>query len=339
MNEQREEALFLQAARYTGERLYAVLNKVPEDVKCSAEEIRLRLNGYVSVTSCGKDYFIELDGSVGIVPTPSSLRCVKEDITRAFMLCCENSVHTFQHEIKMGYITLSGGHRAGLCGSAVREGEEITNIRDISSLSIRIARQVKSAAKDVIGFIVEGGKIHSTLIVSAPGAGKTTMLRDIARRISSGEATGRPVRTAIIDERGEIAASRYGVPQNDVGHLTDVFDLYPKHIGMLHAIRSMSPGVLICDEIGDENDAKAVLSCFHAGVPMILSAHAGSKEELIKREHIMRLIEKGVIEKILFLASDPHPGTVSVCMDSKELLELAVKKTVEESGCTGETER
>lgn len=306
-----EETLFAQAAKYTGERIAAILDKVPPSVQRRTQEIRLRLGGYVTLSCPGQDLFIQLDGGTSRLPSPAMLRCTKSDMTRSFMLCCENSVHTFQHEICMGYITLAGGHRAGLCGSAVRSEGSITNLRDISSISIRIARQIREAAREIMPELIRDGRILSTLVVSAPGAGKTTLLRDIARRISNGDATGKPVRTAIIDERGEIAASRYGIPQNDVGVLSDVFDLYPKHIGMMHAIRSMSPGVLICDEIGDAEDARAILSCFHAGVPMILSAHAGSRKELLKREHIMYIIEKGVIEKILFLDALPKPGTLS----------------------------
>lgn len=311
MEAQKDEILFTQAAKYAGERIAAVLTKVPLSVQRRAQEIRLRLGGYASITCPGQDLFIQLDGGTATVPTGTALKCTKSDLSRSFMLCCENSVHTFQHEICMGYITLAGGHRAGICGSAVRKENALSNIRDISAISIRIARQIKDAARELTPQLIENGRICSALIVSPPGGGKTTLLRDIARRISNGEATGKPVRTAIIDERGEIAASRYGIAQNDVGILSDVFDLYPKHIGMLHAIRSMSPGVLICDEIGDQADAEAILTCFHAGVPMILSAHAGSRQELRKREHIMRIIEKGVIEKIVFLDVSPKPGTIT----------------------------
>ena len=181
----------------------------------------------------------------------------------------EGSVYIFSESINNGFITIRGGHRVGLSGSAVVNNGKITAINDISSFNIRVAHEIKGVGKRVFRDIVKE-QIENTIIVSPPGCGKTTLLRDLTRLISD-NISG--VRVSLIDERAEIAASYSGIPQNDVGLRTDVFTGYSKNDGIMQAVRSMSPTVIVVDEIGTKEDFDSVLKANSSGVKVIATVH------------------------------------------------------------------
>lgn len=205
----------------------------------------------------------------------------KQDIEDCFGELCRYSVHSFKREIAEGYITLPEGHRAGFCGTAVMRDGDIETLRDISSINLRLAKEIKGCG-EALYHAVFGKSLRSLLIVGAPLSGKTTVLRDLTRLL------GERHKVALIDSRNELAACHDGTPQLDVGLNTDVLSGYPKSEGMEIALRTLSPEIIICDEIG--NDISAIEQCIHCGVKLIATAHASSLEELSKRRDTAGLI-------------------------------------------------
>lgn len=184
------------------------------------------------------------------------------EILQTLEKLCENSVYAYKNQICEGFLTIRGGHRIGITGTAVVEGEKILNIKYITSLNFRIAREVINCSNYLLKEIIdrENNSIYNTLIVSPPGKGKTTILRDIIRNISNGisEINFKGMTCGLVDERGEIAAMYKGAPQNDIGMRTDVIENISKSKGMKMLIRSMAPEVIACDEIGSKEDVKAI---------------------------------------------------------------------------------
>ena len=217
----------------------------------------------------------------------------------------ENSIYAYKNQICEGFITVKGGHRIGLTGTAVMEDGKILNLKYITSLNFRIAREVINCSNRILKEIIhqENHTIYNTLIVSPPGKGKTTMLRDIIRNISNGvkELQFKGMTCGVVDERGEIAAMYKGIPQNDIGIRTDVIENISKSKGMKMLIRSMAPEVIACDEIGTKEDVQAIAEAITAGVKGIFTMHGKSIEDIQNNSQINHLIETKQIEKVIFL--------------------------------------
>lgn len=198
-----------------------------------------------------------------------------EDVLKILQSICENSIYSYQNQICEGFITIKGGHRIGITGSAVIENNKVKNINYISNLNFRIARQIIGCSNNIIKEIInqEENTIYNTLIVSSPGAGKTTLLRDIIRNLSNGtvEITGKNI--GVVDERGEIAAMYKGIPQNDLGIRTDIIENIKKSVGMKMLIRSMAPEIIVADEIGSKEDVQEINYAVCSGIKGIFTAH------------------------------------------------------------------
>lgn len=255
------------------ERIQQLLNHIDFT---ALEEVRLRR---------GRPLLLDFGTQQQFV-TPAGRLCQQEgagyvvteaDIERSLVLACGGSVYACQEQLRHGYVTVNGGNRIGITGSAVLENGEIRSLKEISGMNYRFARQVHGAADQIIDSVLRGGKLHSTLIVSPPGCGKTTLLRDLVRQISA-----RGYKSVIIDERSELAAMAGGVCGYDVGVRTDVLDACPKAAGMMMAVRSMSPQAVVTDEIGSGEDIEAIRSALRCGVCVIASAHARSAGDLYR---------------------------------------------------------
>lgn len=218
---------------------------------------------------------------------------------------CNNSIYAYKNQICEGFITVKGGHRVGITGTAVIDNGKIINIKYITSLNFRIAREVKGCSLKILDKIldVKNNEVNNTLIVSPPGKGKTTMLRDIIRNISNGipNINFRGKTCGVVDERGEIAAMYHGVPQNDIGIRTDVIENVSKAKGMKMLIRSMAPEVIACDEVGSKEDIEAIKEATISGVKGIFTMHGKNLEEIKLNKDINELIENKQIERIIFI--------------------------------------
>ena len=218
---------------------------------------------------------------------------------------CENSIYAYKNQIKEGFITIKGGHRVGIVGTGIVENGEIVNLKNISSLNFRIAREVKGCADRIIREIVnkESNTIYNTLLVSPPGKGKTTMLRDIIRQLSNGieEIGFSGLTCGIVDERGEIAACYKGIPQNDIGIRSDVIENVSKEKGIKILLRSMSPEIIACDEIGTKEDVQAIKLATISGVKGIFTMHGKIMADVKNNLEMNNLVESHLIEKIFFL--------------------------------------
>lgn len=218
---------------------------------------------------------------------------------------CENSIYAYKNQICQGFLTIKGGHRIGITGTVVVEDGKIINVKYVSSLNFRIAREVINCSSNIIKQIidVQNQTIYNTLIISPPGKGKTTMLRDIVRQISNGinEYKFKGKTVGLVDERGEIAATYKGITQNDVGIRTDVIGNVDKKSGIEILIRSMAPEVIACDEIGIKEDIYAIRKCLISGVKGVFTMHAKNIDDVKKNIEIKSLIENHYIEKIICL--------------------------------------
>lgn len=284
--------------RYFPDKIRVVLeNEINNNLVI--EEIRIRNS---------KPIILKLNNSEKII----NYIVQTEDVLKILQSICENSIYSYQNQICEGFITIKGGHRIGITGSAVIENNKVKNINYISNLNFRIARQIIGCSNNIIKEIInqEENTIYNTLIVSPPGAGKTTLLRDIIRNLSNGteEITGKNI--GVVDERGEIAAMYKGIPQNDLGIRTDIIENIKKTVGMKMLIRSMAPEIIVADEIGSKEDVQEINYAVCSGIKGIFTAHGNSLEDLKLNPAIAELIEKNIFEKLVFL-DKKHKGKVN----------------------------
>lgn len=281
--------------RYFPSNIYQILYKIfEEDEKIINEvrEIRIKAQRPIVIKLKDSDFILEY------IVSQTEILSIVEKI-------CENSIYAYKNQICDGYITVQGGHRVGITGTCVIEDGKIINVKYISSLNFRIAREVIGCSNKILPSIldIENKTVFNTIIVSPPAKGKTTMLRDIVRQISNGikeiNFVGKTV--GLVDERGEVAACYRGIPQNDVGVRTDVIENVSKDLGMRLLIRSMSPDIIACDEIGNSHDIEAIKYAFFSGVKGIFTAHGKNMDDLKSNVKIYDLIENKQIEKIVFL--------------------------------------
>lgn len=269
--------------------------------RAAAEEIRLRTGRYGTV--------LLPEGENTFTDRPLT----KRDIDGVLDIVTQASAHSVRDSMCVGYITLRGGYRVGICGTAVVHQGEIGGFRTVSSLSIRISREIKGAADGVLPAIATQGRLCSTLILSPPGAGKTTLLRDVIRQISEGDAGGlMPHRVALADERSEVAAMCDGVPQMDVGRQTDVLDACPKARAAMLLLRAMNPEVLALDEITSPEDVHAVGHAANCGVRLLATAHADSLSDLRERTLYRELLELRVFKRAVLIRKDGRIRTYQV---------------------------
>lgn len=237
------------------------------------------------------------------------------EISEILQRICENSIYSYQNQICNGFITVKGGHRVGIAGNVIIENNKIININYISSINFRIAREVIGCSNKILEHILnlQDNSIYNTLIISVPGAGKTTILRDIIRNISNGipNINFHGLTVSVVDERGELAATYKGIQQNDIGLKTDVLTNISKGVGLKMLIRSMAPQVIVADEIGSDEDIEAINYATCSGVKGVFTAHGACLKEVVLNPVLRKIIETHIIEKIIFLKSKGEKGGIS----------------------------
>lgn len=302
----------------TGKVKHAVSN-LDKSILQEIEEIRLRAGKPVMLSCFRKDFFLGEAGLVFNNPNKGFTLTMDELAEMVFKIC-ENSYYAYQDDINKGFITIKGGHRIGLAGTPVIEGGKIINIRDISSLNVRIAREVTGCADRIIKHLLKGSRdIFNTLIISPPGLGKTTLLRDIIRTVSNGIINVFDgLKVGVVDERGEIAACYRGIAQNDLGCRTDVIHGLCKKEGMEMLLRSMSPNVISLDELGNPNDVSTVLQVMNAGVRLLATAHGYDVTGLKERRGFKDLFAENCFERFIVISANNGFQYEMKVMDGEE---------------------
>jgi len=271
-------------------------------------ELRLRASKPMLVRIQGQEYALALQGKV----SPQSREAYSPtaiDISETIERISQYSFYAFEPELCMGYITLPGGHRVGVSGQAVIENGNVRAWRHIGSINFRVAHGVKGCADGVLPFLFENGRIMHTMIISPPGCGKTTLLRDIVRQVSDGAHGRAGLTIGLVDERSEVAGCFKGIAQNDIGMRTDVLDGCPKAEGMVMLLRAMSPDVIAVDELGGRGDAEAAHAVLTAGVKLLCTAHGSGLEDIKKNPALGGLINQKIFQRYIVLSA---PGQAVV---------------------------
>lgn len=286
---------FDQASALLPPALRRQAEALPPLVKRRVEEIRLRAGRSPTAVVGGDELPL------------SHLPVEQRELELTMEIATRASAYTAIESVRQGYFTVRGGHRVGLCGSVWMEEGKVRNLRRLSSLNIRVAHAVPGCGEDILPALFREGSFQSALLLSPPGGGKTTLLRDLIRLLSAG-ACAAPLRVGVADERGEVAALWEGVPQFDVGDRTDVLEGCPKAQGLMMLLRGMDPQVLSCDEITVPADCAALEQCGNCGVKLLCTVHAEGVEDLLRKPLYRGLLERGLFEKAVVLRRGTTPG-------------------------------
>ncbi len=298
--------------KYLPAAIYGALAAVRRNVAANIEEIRLRTGCPLMVYTSERGYCVDIKGALsGTQGLPVS----ELDTEQTFRAITGHSPYAHEDEIRQGFLTLEGGIRAGLAGSALICGGALRSFKTISGINFRIPRQITGIASLLMPYISDGKNLFSTLIISPPRLGKTTLARDIARCAGSGAGLA-PARVTVIDERQELAASLYGRPLFDVGRETDVISGAYKHEGIFMALRSLSPDIIVTDEIGKSEDLEAIREAANSGVVMIATAHAPDFKSLQNRLFFKRLCEERLFDSYVVLSAALGRITVAQIHDN-----------------------
>lgn len=272
------------------------------------EEIRIRVGQPVELEYADEiRYLLDVGGKMctcGREDVRNAKECARitgKDIAEMLSYISEYSLYAYQEELRQGYITIEGGHRIGIAGETAKDGEGIAGIKYISFLNIRVAHEKKGCAEKILPYLKDEKSIYNTLLVSKPGVGKTTCLRDCIRGLSDGTEDLDGMKICVVDERSEIAACHLGIPQNDMGMRTDVLTGCSKSEGMMLMLRSMSPQIIAVDELGNKADFQAVEQAACSGVRILGTVHADNVEELWEKPYLKKWMKREIFKRFILI--------------------------------------
>lgn len=273
-------------------------------------EIRLRAGRPMFLIYDGGECFLRTRGREPYLVT-------REDLKETLEYVSGYSLYAYEDELRQGYMSVQGGHRVGVTGKVILDGDRIRGMKYISCINLRLAHEIQGCADPVMEHIRKENWTAHTLLISPPRCGKTTLLRDMIRQLSNGSGKIPGVTVGVVDERSELAGCYQGIPQNDLGIRTDVLDGCPKAHGMQMLIRSMSPSVVAVDELGREEDFKAVESVIYSGCKLIATAHGASLEEIFSTPFFGRLRKMKVFERYILLGKEQRAGIIRGIYDER----------------------
>lgn len=278
--------------------------QMSDEDKAKINEIRLRNGRYLTVSVLANEFYITGKGKMSD-NSCNAVLITAEDIDYTYKTALRNTIYSFKREISQGYIITEGGNRVGFCGTAVLDeyGKNET-LKNISSVSIRIAREAIGSSNELIDKLHLNEELKNVLILGPPSSGKTTLLRDLCRQI------GNEKRVSLIDDKNEISASFKAASQNDIGNFTDVFDSYSKYYGILSAVKIMSPQLIICDEIGTKDDLEALDYAINSGVNIIATMHSNDIDDAYKKPYMKNLFSRNAFDYIVVLGTNESLGKI-----------------------------
>lgn len=301
----------------------------------NVQEIRLRTGLPILVVRGGREYFLDQNGAYTDM-LPQARRVDAQELEEVLQHVCHYSLYAYEDELKQGFITVAGGHRIGVAGQVVLEGTgNVRTIKHISCLNIRVAHQVKGAGDQVIPLLYAEGELMNTLIISPPGCGKTTLLRDLVRQVSDGNRCGMGKCVGVVDERSEIAGCFQGKPQNDVGMRTDVLDACPKALGMMILLRSMSPQVIAIDELGGQEDMKAVHMAASCGCRILATVHGDGLKDIRRKAGMEWLLSEEIFKRFVILGKKNGKCMVQAVYGKEESYAADGGKCDDNAGLSG----
>lgn len=294
------------------------MEKVLEILPIRIKNEIMKLNDLSSITELRLRAGKRICAYYGLTEVIIELEVFSSDLINILKNVSSNSIYSVQNDLNNGFITIEGGHRIGVVGEIVIANDKVKNIKNISSMNIRVAKEYIGVSDEILEKVLNNGDIKNTIILSPPLCGKTTLLRDLIRNISE---SGKNV--TVVDERGEIAPMSCGVSVLDVGKRTDVISYVPKSIGIEMAVRSMAPDVVCTDEIGTEQDIIAIKYLCRSGVKFVTTMH-GKNIKDVMQSNMKVLFDEGYIECVIILSKNNKIGTVEAIYDKKDYLEAVM---------------
>ena len=296
-------------------RLQMYILGLSETIINDIQEIRIRAERPVVIVSNSGSSFLTSSGKTSYILSSNCVYAYKNEITDTVNKMCGYSMHSHYEDLLSGYVTLPNGSRVGLCGTAVYEKNKVKGVKEIDAINIRIPRNITGVSDDIMNTVFNNN-IENLLIIGAPSSGKTTMLKDIVYQLSSGRL-GKYYKVCVVDERKEIFPSKGSF--KFIGPNTDVLSGYPKAYGIEIATRTLSPDIIICDEIGQSCELNEIVNGLNSGIKFVLTAHASSLEEFKSREVYKKLFVENNFKKAVFLVGCNQPCAVSKIYDFFEM--------------------